>query len=77
MINTKDWARKITNNLGGADRNAFEAYLIGNETFAEAATALIESLMAGDETKEKLATILKRVEKGEDAEAVVREECGS
>lgn len=35
-MNVKDWARKIQNLLPESQRSAFEKYLIGNETFAEA-----------------------------------------
>lgn len=91
--NVKDWVRTMVPKLGDAERSAFEAYLSGNETFAEAAITLIETLAelveadradgeVVDEERDRATTrnqatldrILDRVNNGEDAEAVVREE---
>lgn len=73
-INTKDWARKIISKLPYEHGSAFEAFLRGTETFAEAATALIESLTKPESAADTLDRIKERIEDGEDAEAVVREE---
>ena len=75
--NVKDWVRTMLPKLG--DRSAFEGYLSGTETFAEAAIELIEDLVEANDGshEEKLTRILNRVNNGEDAEAVVREEIKS
>ncbi len=80
--NVKDWVRTIMPKLSDGDRGLFERYLCGTDTFADAAIALIERFVNDvDETeedrtalKERLERILNRVNSGEDAEAVVREE---
>jgi hypothetical protein len=79
--NVKDLARTMLPKLG-ENRDVFEAYLSGTETFADAAIALIEKFLeihgegeaVNEANEEKLDRILDRVNKGEDAEAVVREE---
>lgn len=71
--NVKDWARRVIHRLPEAHRGAFEVFLMGNETFAEAAMVLIESLADDSETQAKLKEIADRIEAGEDAEAVVRD----
>lgn len=79
-MNVKDWARKIQTRLPAPQSEAFEGFLIGNSTFAEAATALIEVLVEnGDEVhleavEAKIDRIKDRIAAGEDAEAVVKEE---
>lgn len=82
--NVKDWVRTMLPKLGELS-SVFEAYLSGTETFAESAISLIETLIevdngeaeTADDLQKKLDRILERVNNGEDAEAVVREEIKS
>jgi len=85
-MNVKDWARKIVHKLPAENQGAFEDYLIGNATFAEAVTELVDELVGDAVTQksrdaqrddsEKLQKIRNRIRDGEDAELVVNEVCG-